>query len=301
MSAADAVHARPAWQSWGMSENPSTGEYASLRIERGGRHPHVAQITLTGPGRNNAMGPEFWGEMPRAVAELDDDPAVRAIVITGEGRNFSYGLDLEAMTPKFMEFLPESKEPDAGRNEKILDFVNFMRRAIDSVFESRTPTVAAVNGRCLGGGVDLISACDIRHGAADSSYSIREVRVGIVADMGSLARLPHIIGSGLTRELALTGRDIDGETALRYGLVSHLAGDDEAVLDSAHATAAEIADNPPLVVRGTREVLDAAIESSIAENNRYVATWNAGFLASKDMMEAIGATLEGRKPEYEGR
>lgn len=284
-----------------MTENPGTGQYASLRVERGVRHPHVAQITLIGPGKNNAMGPDFWEEMPLAVAELDDDPGVRAIVLTGEGRNFSYGLDLGAMMPKFMEFLPESKEPDASRNKKIFDFVSRMRRAIDAVFESRTPTVAAVNGRCIGGGMDLISACDIRHGAVDSSYSIREVKVGIVADMGSLARLPHIIGSGLTRELALTGRDIDGETALRYGLLSHLAENADAVLDSAHATATEIAENAPLVVQGTKEVLDASIESAIAENNRYVATWNAGFLASRDLMEAIGATLEGRKPEFEGR
>ncbi|KAA0917934.1 crotonase/enoyl-CoA hydratase family protein [Dietzia sp. ANT_WB102] len=279
----------------------TAGEYVSVRIEKGARHPHVAQVTLIGPGRNNAMGPDFWAEMPRVMAELDADPEVRAAVIAGEGRNFTYGLDLMAMMPQFMEFLPSDKAPDASRNEKILDFVEAMRQAIDSVAAARTPTVAAVQGRCIGGGIDLISACDVRHGSADSTYSVREVKVGIVADMGSLARLPYIIGSGLTRELALTGRDIDAETALRYGLVSHVADDAAAVLDSAHATAAEIADNPPLVVRGTREVLNRAIEGPIYESNRYVATWNAGFLASSDMMEAISSTMEKREAKYTGR
>lgn len=277
------------------------GQYSSVRIEKGVRDPFVAQVTLIGPGPHNGMGPDFWAEMPRVMAELDADPEVRAAVIAGEGRNFSYGLDLMAMMPQFMEFLPQDKTPDASRNERILDFVENMRRAIDSVASAKTPTVAAVQGRCIGGAVDLISACDVRHGAADSSYSIREVKVGIVADMGSLARLPHIIGQGLTRELALTGRDIDAETALRYGLVTHVAEDAAGVLDSAHATAAEIAGNPPLVVRGTREVLNRGIEGQIYENNRYVATWNAGFLASADMMEAISATLEKREARFTGR
>ncbi|MGN7156623.1 crotonase/enoyl-CoA hydratase family protein [Dietzia cercidiphylli] len=277
------------------------GQYSSVRIEKGVRDPFVAQVTLIGPGPHNGMGPDFWAEMPRVMAELDADPDVRAAVIAGEGRNFSYGLDLMAMMPQFMEFLTQDKTPDASRNERILDFVENMRRAIDSVASAKTPTVAAVQGRCIGGAVDLISACDVRHGAADSSYSIREVKVGIVADMGSLARLPHIIGQGLTRELALTGRDIDAETALRYGLVTHVAEDAAGVLDSAHATAAEIAGNPPLVVRGTREVLNRGIEGQIYENNRYVATWNAGFLASADMMEAISATLEKREARFTGR
>lgn len=277
------------------------GEYSSVRIEKGDRHPHVAQVTLIGPGPHNGMGPDFWAEMPRVMAELDADPGIRAAVIAGQGRNFSYGLDLMAMMPQFMEFLPADASPDASRNERILDFVETMRQAIDAVAAARTPTVAAIQGRCIGGAMDLVSACDIRHGAADSTYSIREVKVGIVADMGSLGRLPHIIGQGLTRELALTGRDIDAQTALRYGLVTHVADDAAGVLDSAHATAAEIADNPPLVVRGTREVLNRGIEGPIRESNRYVATWNAGFLASADMMEAITATLEKRPAEFTGR
>ena len=271
----------------------------SVRIETGRRHPRVAQVTLIGPGKNNAMGPQFWAEMPEVMAELDADPAVRAIVVAGAGRNFSYGLDLATMIPELAPVL-DVQGVDAGRNLQVFELLHRMRLAIDAVFRCRTPTVAAVQGRCLGGGVDLISACDIRHCSADAVFSVREIKVGIVADMGSLGRLPHIIGSGLTRELALTGRDVDAETALRYGLVSAVAADADAVLDSAHATAAEIADNPPLVVRGVKEVMDRGVAGAVEESNQYVAAWNAGFLASRDLTEAITATLEGRDPEYTG-
>ena len=279
-----------------MSESSS---HESVHVEIGHRHPQVAQVTLIGPGKNNAMGPQFWAEMPEVMAELDADPGVRAIVVAGAGRNFSYGLDLATMIPELAPML-HVQGVDAGRNLQVFELVHRMRRAIDAVFRCRTPTVAAVQGRCLGGGVDLISACDIRHCSADAVFSVREIKVGIVADMGSLGRLPQIIGSGLTRELALTGRDVDAETALRYGLVSAMAADADAVLDSAHATAAEIADNPPLVVRGVKEVLDRGISGAIEESNQYVAAWNAGFLASRDLTEAVTATLEGRDPEYTG-
>ena len=279
-----------------MSESSS---HESVHVEIGHRHPQVAQVTLIGPGKNNAMGPQFWAEMPEVMAELDADPGVRAIVVAGAGRNFSYGLDLATMIPELAPML-DVQGVDAGRNLQVFELVHRMRRAIDAVFRCRTPTVAAVQGRCLGGGVDLISACDIRHCSADAVFSVREIKVGIVADMGSLGRLPHIIGSGLTRELALTGRDVDAETALRYGLVSAVAADADAVLDSAHATAAEIADNPPLVVRGVKEVMDRGVAGAVEESNQYVAAWNAGFLASRDLTEAITATLEGRDPEYTG-
>lgn len=277
--------------------------YVALRVERpgelAGRAYGVAQVTLVGPGKNNGMGPEFWAEMPRAIAELDADPEVRAIVIAGAGRNFSYGLDLAAMMPVLGEFF--GGQLDASTTLGLYQQIHRMRRAIDAVFEAATPTVAAIQGRCIGGGVDLISACDVRHCSADATFSVREVKVGIVADMGSLSRLPHIIGEGLTRELALTGRDVDATFALQHGLVTSTQPTAEATLDSAHAVAGEIAANPPLVVRGLKDVLNQGIADSIRRSNNYVAAWNAGFLPSQDLLEAINATLERRAPEFRGR
>lgn len=286
-----------------IAQYASEGEPKSVRVDLPGtlegRNPGVAQVTLIGPGKHNAMGPEFWAELPGVIADLDANPDVRAIVVAGEGRNFSYGLDLVAMMPVLGEYF--SGEVDASKPMGLYELITSMRAAIDAVGEAKTPTVAAIQGRCIGGAVDLISACDVRHAAADAEISIREVKVGIVADMGSLARLPHIIGDGLTRELALTGRDIDAETALRYGLVTHVADSAEAVLDSAHATAGEIADNPPLVVRGVKEVMARGIEEPIRRGSEYVATWNAGFLPAQDLLEAINATMEKRAPKYQGK
>ena len=166
---------------------------------------HVAQVTLIGPGKGNAMGPAFWAELPEVFTSLDADPDVRAIVLTGSGRNFSYGLDLAAMGA-------ELPGPDAGAKSRS-DFhkrLQKMQGAISAVADCRTPTIASVHGWCIGGGVDLISAVDIRYASADAKFSVREVKLAIVADVGSLARLPLILmNSFRTRQ----DRDLELKTA----------------------------------------------------------------------------------------
>ena len=204
---------------------------------------HVAQVTLIGPGKGNAMGPAFWAELPVVFAELDADPDVRAIVLTGSGRNFSYGLDLAAMGDTLGSMMADSAsaKPRAEFHARL----KTMQDAITAVADCRTPTIASVHGWCIGGGVDLISAVDIRYASADAKFSVREVKLAIVADVGSLARLPLILSDGHLRELALTGKDIDAARAEKIGLVNDVYPDAEASLAAAHATAAEIAANPP--------------------------------------------------------
>lgn len=269
--------------------------YESVTVERTG---HVAQVTLIGPGKGNAMGPAFWSEMPRVFAELDADRDVRAIVITGSGRNFTYGLDLVSMGGALGPVLTDgaSARPRADFHAKILD----MQKAISAVADCRTPTVASVHGWCIGGGVDLISAVDIRYASADAKFSVREVKLAIVADVGTLARLPRILTDGHLRELALTGKDIDAARAEKIGLVNEVLPDADASLQAAHATAAEIAANPPLTVAGVKDVLDQQRISDVSESLRYVAAWNAAFLASKDLAEGMKATFEKRTPEFTG-
>ncbi|MGZ4524550.1 MAG: crotonase/enoyl-CoA hydratase family protein, partial [Mycobacteriaceae bacterium] len=203
----------------------------------------VAQVTLIGPSKNNAMGPDFWRELPLVFGGLDADPGVRAVVVTGSGRNFSYGLDLAAMSGTFSPLTDGANNLAAPRTV-LHDDIKQMQKALNAVADCRKPVVAAVQGRCIGGGVDLIAACDVRYASADASFSIREVKVAIVADMGSLQRLPAIIGDGHLRELALTGRDIDAARAERIGLVNDVLPDAEGALAAAHATAQEIAGNP---------------------------------------------------------
>jgi enoyl-CoA hydratase len=260
---------------------------------------HVAQVTLVGPGKGNAMGPAFWAEMPQVFAKLDADREVRAIVLTGSGKNFSYGLDLMAMGGTLsgvMSAEGATARPRAELHATILR----MQGAINAVADCRTPTIASVHGWCIGGGVDLISAVDMRYASADAKFSVREVKIAIVADVGSLARLPLILSDGHLRELALTGKDIDAARAEKIGLVNDVYDDAEASLAAAHATAAEIAANPPLVVAGVKDVLDQQRIARVSESLRYVAVWNSAFLASKDLGEGITATFEKRSPNFIG-
>ena len=260
---------------------------------------NVAQVTLIGPGKGNAMGPAFWNEMPVVFGELDADPEVRAIVLTGSGPNFSYGLDLMAMGNTLADTM-SGGEVSARPRSEFHTTLKRMQQSITAVADCRTPTIASIHGWCIGGGVDLISAVDIRYASGDAKFSVREVRLSIVADVGSLARLPYILNDGHLRELALTGKDIDAARAEKIGLVNEVFDDGDAALAAAHATAAEIAANSPLVVRGIKDVLDEQRTAEVAASLRYVAAWNSAFLPSKDLKEGISALLARREPNFTG-
>lgn len=267
----------------------------SLKVERTG---HVAEVTLLGPGKGNAMGPDFWRELPVVFTALDADRDVRAVVLTGSGGHFSYGLDLPAMMAGWAALL--GRDALARPRTEFLDGVRRLQESVNAVARCRKPVVAAVSGWCVGGGVDVISAADIRLASADAKFSVREVRVAIVADLGSLQRLATIVGEGHLRELALTGKDIDAARAERIGLVNDVHPDREALLVAARELAGELAANPPLAVQGTKEVLGVNTERRVAEGLRHVAAWNAAFLPSKDLGEALQAFVQRRPPEFTG-
>ncbi|MGW4131414.1 crotonase/enoyl-CoA hydratase family protein [Amycolatopsis japonica] len=273
----------------------SLPDLVSLKVEIDG---HVAEVTLLGPSKGNAMGPDFWRELPIVFRALDADPQVRAVVLTGSGKHFSYGLDLPAMMPSWGEML--GGDALAGPRTKFLDEVRTLQASVSSVAECRKPVIAAISGWCIGGGVDVVAAADIRLASADAKFSVREVKVAIVADLGSLQRLAPIIGEGHLRELALTGKDIDAARAEKIGLVNDVYADQDTLLAEARKLAAEIATNPPLVVQGTKNVLSANTERQVADGLRYVSAWNAAFLPSKDLGEAVQAFLERRAPEFKG-
>lgn len=259
---------------------------------------HVAQVTLIGPGKGNAMGRDFWRELPLIFAELDGDPEVRAVVLAAAGKHFSFGLDLAEMGGDFLPLMADRAL--AGPRSRFHTMVKSMQAAVTAVADSRVPVVAAVQGWCIGGGVDLIAAADIRYASADAKFSVREAKIGIVADIGSLQRLPAIIGEGHLRELAYTGKDIDAARAAQINLVNEVVDDAEAALAAATATAREIAANPPLVVQGVKDVLDRERAGVVADGLRYVAAWNAAFLPSEDLTEGISAVFEKRPPNFTG-
>jgi enoyl-CoA hydratase len=200
------------------------------------RRGPVAVVTLLGPGKGNAMGPEFWRETPLVFRALDADDGVLAVVVSGSGRTFSYGLDLATMAGALTGPMGADGALAAPRT-RLLGTIRTMQASLDAVARCRKPVAAAVHGWCIGAGVDLIAACDVRYASADARFSVREVKVAIVADMGSLQRLPAIIGDGNLRELALTGKDVDAARAKEIGLVNDVLASPEEALAAAHGFA----------------------------------------------------------------
>lgn len=269
--------------------------YETLRVERDG---HLAEVVLCRPDKGNAMNAALFGDLEVAFQRLDADEEVRAVILRGEGKAFCYGLDLMAAP---VDFGPVLSEGLAGERLQLRQLVLDLQRQCGAPAACRKPVIAAVHGYCIGGGLDLVAACDLRLCSADARFSLREARVAMVADLGSLQRLPRIIGDAATRELAFTAKDIDAPRAFSLGLVSQVHPDPDALLAAARAEAAAIARLSPVVTRGIKQVLAFGDGKSVSEGLDYVATWNAAFLQSEDLKEAIGAFFERRDPVYKGR
>ncbi len=258
---------------------------------------HVAEVVLRTPGKGNAMGPDFWRELPETFAALDRDDSVRAVVLRADGPHFTYGLDLPAMMG---ELGPLASGGLAASRTKLHELILRLQESVTAIARCRKPVIAAVHGVCIGGGVDVITACDVRVASRDARFSVREVRVAMVADLGTLQRLSRIVGEGHARELAMTGRDIDAERALRIGLVNDVHATREDAWTGARTIAREIADNPPLVVQGVKQVMNERVRADDEAGLRYVAAWNSAFLPSEDLGEALAAFMEKRKPNFRG-
>ena len=256
---------------------------------------HVATVWLDRPDKLNAMAPDFWDEFPAIIGALGDDDAVRVIVIAGRGSAFTAGIDLMAFAPMFATTVS-----DVASRRQLYQRIKSMQHTFTSLADCPKPVIAAIHGYCIGAGVDLITACDIRLATADAVFSVRETRIGLVADVGTLQRLPTIIDPGRVAELVYTGKDFTAEDAATMGLVSHVYPDVDTLRTEAMAMAEEIAANSPLVVQGTKQVLRAGKNMSIEDALDYVAVWNAGFLTSNDLHEAVTAYMEKRPPKFDG-
>jgi enoyl-CoA hydratase len=261
----------------------------------------IGTLWLANPERRNAMGPAFWEELPLAMNELSSDPEVRVVVVAARGDHFTVGLDLKSIGPALVEGAEPTQGGGARGRLKLLGEIERMQRAISSVADCPKPVLAAVHGYCLGGGVDLITACDIRVASQDAVFSVRETRIAIVADVGTLQRLPRIVGKGMAAELAYTGDDVNAQRAAEIGLVNSVQADPAACRKAVHEMASRIARNSPLAVEGTKRVLRYCEGKSVEDGLAYVATWNSAFLASDDLREAFAAFLDKRAPRFTGR
>jgi enoyl-CoA hydratase len=261
---------------------------------------HIATVWLDRPDKLNAMGLDFWTDLPAIMNALGDDPTVRVIVIAGRGKAFTVGIDLMAFGPMFAGSTADGSS-EASRRMALFHQIKRMQDTFTSLADSPKPVIAAIHGYCLGGGIDLITAADIRLAASDAVFSVRETKMAMVADVGTLQRLPKVINPGHVADLVYTGRDIGASEALDMGLVSRIYPDAESVVKGALETAGQIASNSPLAVQGAKSVLRSGDGKTIGENLDYVALWNASFLQSDDLMEAMQAFMAKRDPDFKGQ
>ena len=271
-----------------------------LEIEKAG--DGVAVLWLNRPDKLNALHRPLWDDIPAAVAELDADESTRVIVLAGRGKGFCAGIDLVDHAPALAGGGSISGRGDTpvARRRALYDDIRRYQRTASCFEDTDKPVIAAIHGACLGAGVDLVTACDIRIASAEATFSVRETRIALVADIGVLQRLPRIVGEGAARDLVLTGRDIDAARAERIGLVSEVLPDAGALFTRVRELAGAIAAHSPLATQGAKHVLNAAHRSSTRESLDYVALWNSAFLHSADLEEAVHAFIERRAPRFKG-
>ncbi|MGP1678188.1 MAG: crotonase/enoyl-CoA hydratase family protein [Burkholderiales bacterium] len=267
-------------------------EFKTLKVALAGQ---VASIELNRPERANAMELAMWSELRKAMCWLDETPQARVGVISGAGKHFTSGIDLALLAGMRSQIRDDC---DGRSREKLRRLILDMQDTLSSIERCRKPVIAAIHGACVGGGIDLICACDLRYCSADALFSVKEIDVGLTADVGTLQRLPQLIGEGAARELAYTGRRISGAEAKELRLVNHCYADREALTAAMRELAAVIAAKPPLALRGCKEMITYARDHTVADGLNYVATWNAAMLLSTDLDEALAAGSEKRAAKF---
>jgi enoyl-CoA hydratase len=266
-------------------------EYQAFRVELADK---IAHVQINRPDKINAMNAAFWSEIVDIFRWIDDTDEVRVVVLSGAGKHFSSGIDLMMLAGVANEL-----GKDVSRNARLLRRkILQLQASFNAVDNCRKPVLAAIQGYCLGGAIDLISACDIRYAAADAQFSIKEIDIGMAADVGTLQRLPRIIGDGMLRELAYTGRTFDAAEAQRIGLVNATYDDAAQLLEGVMGIAREIAAKSPIAITGTKEMLSYMRDHRIDDGLEYVATWNAAMLQSNDLRVAMAAHMSKQKPEF---
>ena len=258
---------------------------------------HIAHIQLNRPGKLNTLVMEFWQDMVDAFAEIENTAEARVVVISSTGRHFTAGLDLNAFGSIAAD--RQSATDPARIREQMRNNVREMQESFTVIEKCRLPVLVAVQGGCIGGGVDLISACDMRYCTEDAFFCIQEINIGMTADVGTLQRLPHLIPSGVVRELAYTGRRMMSAEAKEYGLVNRVHPDQESLMKDVMEMAAVIASKSPLAVHGTKEMLNYTRDHSVDDALNYMTVWQSGMFFSNDLFEAAKANAEKREPVFD--
>lgn len=255
---------------------------------------HIAQVAFNRPDRANALNQLAWDEMKTIFETLDENDDVRVIILSGKGKHFCAGIDLELL----MDVAQFSQKCEGRKREKLRKKVLDLQAPINAIETCSKPVIAAIHGGCIGGGIDIICACDMRYCTDDAFFTIKEIDMGMVADLGTLQRLPKIIPSGIAREMAYTGRNVSGKEAAQIGLSNRSFSGAETMHTEIMKVAQSIASKSPLSIRGTKAILNHSRDHSVADGLDYMATWNAAMLLSDDLMEAFQAKMQKREAVF---
>ena len=255
----------------------------------------VAHVTMCRPDEYNSMVREFWTELPAIARELDARGDVRAMVLSSTGKHFTAGMDLGVFSSDALG----GGDAEAGRvRARLRQTALMLQDTFTALERTRFPVLVAVQGGCIGGGVDLVCAADMRYASADAWFVIQEINIGMTADVGTLQRLPKLIPEGVARELAYTGRRMPASRAAAVGLVNEVFDTPDELIAGTLEIAAEIATKSPLAVWGTKQTLTYARDHTVADGLEYIATWQTGMFQPGDMMESFAAKAEKRDPDY---
>jgi enoyl-CoA hydratase len=255
----------------------------------------VATVELNRPEKANAMSQPMWQDIRSAFRWVDETPEARVAIVSGRGKYFTSGIDLDMLAG----LKDQISDPCDGRaREKLRRLILDLQDALSGIERCRKPVIAAIHGACIGGGIDLVTCCDMRYAAAEAYFSIKEIDVGMTADVGTLQRLPKLVPDGIARELAFTGRRFDAVEARQIGLVNRVYDSAESLREGVAEIAATIAGKSPLSIRGIKEMAVYSRDHSVADGLNYVATWNAAMLVSEDLTEVKTAAIEKRAAKF---
>lgn len=256
----------------------------------------VAHMCLDRPGKSNALNLDAFEEIPQAISWIEARSEVRVIVLSGNGRNFCAGIDL-GVAFGLTNTVTQAACPSRAREKLRLQILH-MQQAFTAFETCRIPVIAAVQGHCVGAGIDLATACDIRCCTADAQFCVKEIDLGITADLGTLQRLFRLVGEGRARELALTAQVFSGDQALQWGLVTHTFSDITALEMGVMTLAETIAAKSPVGTSGTKQICLHARDHTVREGLEHVALWNSAQLVSSDMLEVLSALKNHRPPQF---
>ena len=259
---------------------------------------HVAHIRMIRPERANSMIPEFWDELPKIVGQLSEGNEARAIVLSAEGRHFCSGMDLSVFAGNNDVSVQDNAAHISRQRANFRTTALHLQRTFSCLEESRLPVLSAIQGACIGGGIDMVSATDLRYATEDAFFCIQEINIGMTADVGTLQRMPKLVPEGVVRELAYTGRNMSASEAKERGFVNDIYEDQDAMDDAVLEIAQEIASKSPMAIWGTKQTLNYGRDHSVADGWQYIATWNAAMFDPDDMAEAFMAQTENRDAQF---